>query len=755
MLEILPASVLLDTPEPDEVAEAPPAPVIPVENKELSAIELASIENLMGHGARLMDSDRTLDILARGHQSAQQANEFQVSDVLEQLRKQIRAGGSASIWLRGNVDLGRYDLESETFAMDGSKSLSVPRQSGSVNIAVEMIGPDPFGPLAVPADLARAIVESGNRRQIEYYIELLPEAATPQQGWPERATMKLLARPRQVIFFQNQSRNLEEAQILGRRSLSEANAEDRARLDRTFETSDFDGLSDRTLQVDAHVMDLLALAQGAEPEDSALDAMMLAAWRDGRGGPGPAFFDAGEDRPDAPQRVLYRPSFRSWMQAKADALGDTFTVRIVQRPQDWCRDMTPVSQIPQGRAITSALPDLRERTNNLARSLSQAEGAIRVDQRYVQILQRPSLRSTGCEQWGGFIRLRDSVHEHNRTPGYANGVQVAFTVENVTAMPNQGQSMDILVDGQATKTWILTGEGDVGPELEPFVPKAEPEAVAVVRPAPVTPAVTDNAQAVISEEAMARARADVAAEVAAIEEQSVDWLDASGLDVAPSDRDVVGLHLGDTMQAAHSTVIALPGIVAAFETTKPSESSKTGFLAYQRIYVRRDGSETIILAGPEPEGPVLAIVRRLVETERALPLEGIKASVIEKYGAPDSDLAEEWGVSIWADAPAEGCIAMADDAITGDNLREIDAGSLATGRTLRDVLSVGWTMAPPNLAAGAATGAADCGEVLAFGLETPLEWGHSGFNLTLIDMKALATLENAGNAEKAGMEIDF
>jgi len=751
--ELDPAALRITPPELPSVAETP-RPEINVDAARLSLTPLATIETLMGHAARLSGADEAgMRALARNHDSVQRANEFDEAAAIDAVVAAMQAGAEQPVWLSGGLDLGRYDLEAGHFDLADARrnGFAWNQRAGNLQIAVELVGESPFQPLPVPADQARAIVDANDRRA-EFYVQVAFEAIDDTASRPDRPNVKMLARPLQVVYFRRNGRSdLDEATVLGQRTLDEAGE---TAPDVTYTPGQFAALTATTPRIGPHVMDLMAVAQGVEFGDAALDAMMVAAW-DARPAADaapewPAFHAPDASRPTGSEMILARPAFRSWIEAKAAALGDTFTLAIPRQVRDACRQANAQIRTSGREAVFQGL-DIRADNNAIAQSAADAPGAFEAARRYAMFAQRPSTRNAGCEGWVGLLRLSGGIHENPYRNAAPDGVVVTFEATDVATFPTDRALPDMRVDGRITETRFLNADGTPGEIVALPEPESEPEPEPEPTPEIATPEPTlEPTPAPVTAGAAPVEDIDTGTDTA-----DAGWLAPPDHEATVSETDLLGLRLGQPMAEAHDLARGLRGVEAVFETTARAPADKSGLLAFQRVYLRRGGSEVLILGSHAPDAPVNAIMRRLVDPDGALPLDTIKASVIEKYGPPDHEHADAGQFSVWSTSAAPSCAIAPDSVLDAGRLTEIALEPGAAPRALGEVSALPWMMGLPALAPGAATEAASCGEVMALMLETPLEWGHSGFSLLMVDFAALGAIEASLSAPAEDFEIEF
>ncbi|MDB6176184.1 peptidoglycan-binding protein [Paracoccus sp. Z330] len=239
-----------------------------------------------------------------------------------------------------------------------------------------------------------------------------------------------------------------------------------------------------------------------------------------------------------------------------------------------------------------------------------------------------------------------------------------------------------------------------------------------------------------------------------------DWPELPDLTVAKSDWDLLGLHTGMTLPEAEAVIEERGGLLAVLERpiVEPDTAQVRSTL-YQRMYVAAEGTEAITLAAPGPEGPVLAILRRLQLPRGDLPFDTIQQTLIEKYGAPsiqdDSAAGERM---YWFDGTPGAAQAICRThfprrvAVSEWQVRDGGDGSPDLSKH-----PAPWDWAITDMPVDYAEQASTCGRVLTFEPEGVAQQGGAAFSMILVDLEALRmvdeTLADVPAAEK--IEIEF
>nr|WP_255453731.1 peptidoglycan-binding protein [Paracoccus sp. S-4012] len=210
--------------------------------------------------------------------------------------------------------------------------------------------------------------------------------------------------------------------------------------------------------------------------------------------------------------------------------------------------------------------------------------------------------------------------------------------------------------------------------------------------------------------------------------------------VPPADVDVAGLRLGMTSDAflAGAEGLFKPGTSLRLEVPNPDLDLRFGTVSG---YISSDNSQTILAVHPpgRPDGPVLALYRRLVVTQEQTSLESIVSALVRKYGEPTERSDNDPGALRWTMTSSDdACMAGFSWMGQPPQLRipetsPTGAGALLDHRSLVDGLF--WPDNPPDplrpeLAAG-------CGPMIATRI-TDDKNGHYRLGVWLTDMNLMA-----------------
>jgi peptidoglycan hydrolase-like protein with peptidoglycan-binding domain len=763
LLEIDPEAVLMPNPEPAEADSGVAASVA-----RIGSLPRATGPQLLAAVARATGDDAIWDRLARTQTAVQQANEFDAPGAVAAAVADMKGQPDGPIWLEGTATLSEYDLASGSFAFtegSGYVRFSLRGDTGSTSVTPNLVGNNPFQTLPVAQESARAIVEADEpgRRRVNFLLRATPQGVVDKSHPSQvdtRPSFELLLQPQEVIFWRN-DRQGAPTEILAALSYEAENAELQTRLDRRFDPTEFEGLAAVQPMLDPHVMDLLILrnAGGETPTGETLDAMLVAAWQHEQsdaGLPGPRFFDAADALPTGPDAELLKPALASYLDAKAQALGQQFVLDLPRgQQQAVCNAaIEPGAIYGGGRPVFDALPQSRDDANLLGQRLREEPGAFEVARRYGLFQQRSSARYGNCEQWFAFVVLEDAVHE-GKSVGNATVARIAFTLNSVQLFEGANPVPDMILRGRADATRLVGPDGQVGDPVAPAPPPAE----VVEEPAPAdTPSQQDLTAAAKAVTPQTTPTPEAPAETVA-----EAWPDLPDFEAPEGGQDILGLRIGMSMGEAEQVILERGGVMAAYESPfAEAEERETQALAYRRVYITRDGTEALSVASYAPDGPVLALMRRMVLESGSLPYDRIEQALDEKYGESNVDgeaLGME-GLRAWLvadDAPeAQYCAAVPFAGSFLGNWTRLD-GIGDAGWTLPNSGRNAWMMGLPDYPPEMMAFTANCDQALIYTEEQPAIWGASGFSLVMVDFDAVRRASEAlvGGAGTADLEIEF
>ncbi|MFX0547425.1 peptidoglycan-binding protein [Roseovarius sp. S1116L3] len=722
---------------PEATAE-PTAPVTSDLARKVAEVDVSDRVSIAGHVAQLLGEDG-FETVATLMPEVKQSNEFDAPTVTQSMITQLRAGAEKPLVIRNGVALDTYDLERGTFAFR-TDTMNLRVSQGDLQVMLSLVGPSPFAPLEMDRTTARYIAEQRSRN-IMFLAELTPETVERTAARPYQ--ISLLARPERIVFYTEDENNMPK--VLADRRFGEANAQAEERMARRFEAEEFEGLGEIRLQVTPHVTDLIAIQGGYTPPDEVMPVMLAAAWAERDvNAPGPSLFEKGQVRPDEVWMTRHREMGRSWLAAKAAALGQEFTVRVMAKADRTCGAFVEAyGHLSQ--EVMAAVPSLREDQSNLGRLLGERDGPVMIPRRYAITHTRPHIAEDRCTSAMAILVLEDALHE-GRSAGDAVATQIEFTLSTAEQVQDQGTLPGFVLRGKATGTRIEASDGTLGPYLAPEGSDAPETAVSSsgTTTLPAQDTQIAAAQAVIQPSPAAQAA-----------KAPTDWPEITLEDEGEGEHDLLGVAPGQGMEEAAATLSALDDIEAEFVTSPPLPETATAVqraLGYQRVYLRRGGTEALTIASWAPDGKVVGIMRRMVLTEGALPYDRIVAALIDKYGEPDF-VAPKEELRGW-NAPKEQCYLMPFGVQTLRRLAPADGGAtqfLQQGGSAH-------RMGMPDFPETISEIYAGCGEILSYMEERGESARHSGFSVVLIDFDRLERAREAFSADRAAVkefDIEF
>ncbi|MEO1470752.1 MAG: hypothetical protein AAFV86_17035, partial [Pseudomonadota bacterium] len=718
-----------------------------------------------------------------------------------------------TMWLSGRTRLGTYDLAEGRFGLGQLSAEAEGMRGLPVSARMTRLGDGLSVPVA--EDIARRIVDEEKEfpgRDVQFRMKVRLAGAVLPHGDPAR--VEAVLEPQEIVFFRAyREGDLRAPFIVGRLDFAAQNAARAALLSQTWGAADFDGLAEAVPVLDAHMIDLLEIRERGLPrdEDRLLEMMMALKMHEERapGLPGPLFFAGGIDpfaRLDGGQAIRqmnaesYLPRAASYLAARAEALGTTFAVeRRPQQRHERCDLFQDYANYAGEGPAVEAAGVTAEEIRQLQQLQNRRNGVERVSRRVLTMVDRTALQVLGrtCARHWGILTIADALVE-SRLPR-DQGVRLEFAVDGITLHPFQVQDRSsgriktvetFVIEATARATRVIAADGSLGAPLEetPYVDERAVRAEAQRQEAEARRREFEAAQAADRERREAEARAATAAAEAEAEAAAraagagasagamaallgdlgiagaagpaapaaTDWPELAELAVALSERDVLGLRTGQTMAEADRLIRDRGGIIAAFETAGPP--AEINALGYRRVYVTRDGAETITLASYRPDGTVIALMRRIVLPEGRLPYDQISTGLTRKYGEADFEDPimglRVWGRETLPDRCGEG-IGGANDISAMKQLTPGEGLEATALMMRRDGMSwaMGLPAVPPELIAGTEV----CGRLLVYMPEHPETWGQSGFSMTLFDFAQLAAAQEMalGSDDTAEIEIDF
>lgn len=239
------------------------------------------------------------------------------------------------------------------------------------------------------------------------------------------------------------------------------------------------------------------------------------------------------------------------------------------------------------------------------------------------------------------------------------------------------------------------------------------------------------------------------------------WPEVPAVQVKQSSWDMVRLRTGMSIAEAEA-VLKQRGIVAAFE--RPFEEVPDGMVKsvrFQRLYITSKENEAISIAAVGPDGPVLAIMRRILRPRGDLPFLKIQKSLEEKYGpaAINTEQPEGLAFKVWYSGdpgfsgPACGLFITRAIALnTWGRLPEFSSGEVNV-----DQLPAAWHQSISDFPIERMEAAKLCETVIFYRPESARTSGASAFSIVMVDVPKVLEVDEAlmGLSEPESMEIDF
>ncbi|MEM9782667.1 MAG: peptidoglycan-binding protein, partial [Pseudomonadota bacterium] len=779
LLELQPEQVLVPIPE------APKEPEVEQATGDMSTVLAQPIVTPLGMLAAVAEAsgnpDGVYDAFAQREPAIKSANEFDQPGLIRALRARAAAERpEGAFWLEGTAELGRYDLATGVFALGSNLSISGLRRN-SLPRTVRFVGlDDGFG---VPAteQIARRIVEEegqGQRRRVQFRMRArLAGAAMP---YDKPVNVEALLQPEEIVFYRTYREGDTRAPfIVGRVDFSEKNAAKTALMEQTWTGEDFDGLAAVVPVLDSHVMDLLRVrAEGVPSDKQALMRMMMALQEHEQGAspmPGARFFTEGVT-PFArtndsvfmrrSRAETFLPRLSSFVAAKAAAMGARFAVEYRPNVRSLtCNHFSDNRNFSVDGPAAKALGISQAEVRQIEQLRNRDNGVERVDRRVMSMYQRSSERSLSryCEPVWAMLSISNALVESRLDR--SEGLRLEFDVEKVEVFPIElppqhsgpTTSETVLIRAAAVATRVIAPNGEIGEPLveTPYVDQRALEAEARRQEAEERRRQAEAERQAREEEAARAAQAALSqsagsggvpssandplagllsgaaglggAGLGGAADGPRSWPTLEGFEGALSARDILGLKTGIDMAEADRILRERGGIVAAFESAGPP--AEINALGYRRVYLLRDGSETISLGSYSPDGKVIALMRRLVLAEGRLPYDRISQGLTGKYGDPDFQ-DPIMGLQVWGrDTLPEQCIEAHGMGGSNDllSMKQLTPGEgLAADELFRRSSGMSWVMGLPGVPPETIPGSERCGRLLVYIPEHPETWGNSG-----------------------------
>ena len=703
----------------------------------LAKMQLAEPFQLLKSAVDLINQASVEQAVVESHNAVRNANEFDVDARIEEARQIWDNIIVGDFWFQGTARLGRYDRETGMFPLEAGKRQRL--KMGGQNpfgayAEPQFVGESLFEALEVDEDIAREIV--GNEwRDIQYYVRVRPVSARPDDRQENK--FRLMVRPLEVIYVQPK---LGPAQVLTHRRFGER--EDF--FTETFAASDFPELQAR-MPFDLGAMMLLRVKSMSDEDlEANLDDLMGETfyYENQRDRFVPHRFFTDMRYYDADRAALYRDRFRNWIKARAEALGTKFTV--THDNDNRARQCGEVALLRKnydvpgqwGVDTSGMLADAE-----LVQQASKLVGDETTLRDHLYFIGKIQGKDRRCNQSAvmGVLSLDDvglvQAQTENRPFRYQTR-QIEFELTGLERKKGRDGIPLLLLKGAATETRFYDSHANNITGVPPTRKITSHQ----------EPVVARNDEGRVEQAAFKPDAADTISEDTA-------WPSIDGISFADTQRDMVGVSIGDTMEQAEAVIASEFDVDQIFETPEPGGGVPA--FDYIRTFVIDGGKQAISLMSYSPDGPVIAVNRHMLRNDKPWPQEVITASLQKKYTDPTARASDD-SLIVWA--ASEDCTFLPLTPIgtrkmgprgNADNSGDVDR-TLAAG-----VIGSIATIADGN--DEFLSNSAECGEVVLYSrsLLSPVS-GYHGFYTFMTDFRAVASVAEAMEpAEEEEVEIKF
>lgn len=722
------------------------------ETQDLQALPaLAGSNQLLKAAVSLIGDPEVENFVIDSHPNVTNANEFSVDEKREEVRQALNGIQTTNMWLAGEATLGQYDRVSGQFPFDlerASKNLmSAGGSRFRVRTRTQLTDSRLFDPMDVPEEVAREIAEK-NWRNVEYFVQVKPvSASTSTRG--SRTELELVLQPIAAIYVQ---RSLPEGQqVIYRRSLDSGNF-----LEHTFAASDFPELKG-SVPFDAEAVNLLRVRTMSDAElDASLDALMASTFQyesNSRTQPSVRFFNSAIREYSQEKLAAYKPRYKSWIKARAEALGGLFEMTHFQSgPTLTCGTLSVIE--PRSRILAQFSLDTSAMVADV-----EAHRKIFHPDVTEPYLGRDHVMTTGLidPSTGECARARMmavvSIDGIGLVPGeafnnwYNYGVrQVDFEVSDVNREIGADGVEYVTIMATASETRYFSQQN-----LRQIQTATPVHVIANTNSSKGTTMAAADQPAVV-ENAAFKPENTMPENPAAVSDAS-PWPDVPEFQVANSVRDVVGLRIADTFETADAIVQSEFDVTAVYETPRPSDNVSPA-LGYVRLYLIDGGLQIITLMSYSPEAPILAINRQMLRMGEPWPQELIAGSLIDKYAEPTARASDDSSM-VWA--ASEACTNLILSPTGARKYEPLGRQELSQPLDQRMVRQAIGSLA--TIGKGSEDflkSSKGCGEVMNYSLDLLGQVsGHHGFFTLLTDLDAIGNVEETLAPKKEDIEIKF
>lgn len=571
--------------DPDSVVIAPRVPT--ADESILASIVPATEFDLLASAYATLAPRGEAGPMIGSSETVRKANEFELAAARAKAEADLATSTPPkTFWLNGIIDVGKYDLETGTFATEGLDLARPPSDSGyAANIYFTIADPRPLNTIAVPEDLARLVAESGQRRlSLLLRVDILDVTSDGNEGTPTYTFAVDLA---EAVVWGHLSGEDQPPVVLARVNVTSGD---------TIVAADVPPIT----LLDQEGIDYVRLKYAPESlTESDFIRMMGARWaleQVNLTTDGVRFFPPNTDLLAPGVRAKWLPDFIAWAQARADGMSNPLILRVGGGGFGCVTGIVgEFWKSPLRDAMVAAYPD---------------------------IATSPDLIRLGM----GFTAPHETGPVAFEVNGYLLEDPGCNMYISTSTMEQFGWSKSAIRSGAVIMLDTIALPGTAVAKPERVELSVNIESVKVID-------ITGSAPALAIKVSFAGATVGDAYQTAAITPADLEALRA---DVAaptdlPENWDIVGLKPGLKLAESEAMVRAHMDVAAVF-TRKPGIRTQPHFLN-ERVFVSADLKEAIGLVYlPGPDGDIVYVISREVAQPAGTMSGTILNSLRDKYG---------------------------------------------------------------------------------------------------------------------------
>lgn len=595
--------------DPRVAAATPEAPTPQLSGAEalIAQYPPTSELTLLGQAYKRLVGTGQEQALIESFREVREANEFEQQSSRENALQLLSGAEDAPVWLWGGINLGPYDIEAEGFSPTGIELAPPERDSGfSASMRFTLADTRLLERVSVPPDLARRVVETGNRVvPILAQVEIVGVSSEPSGSSANVAYSVAL---RDVIIIAYPDGDSAPPVLIARVEPGDAPA--------PAAPVTADAIT--TLTPDTLDYVRLKLAPDSITSND-WSIMMASRWvREQKNGfSGERFFPAGLDLTGPGIADRWLPDFQDWATARAEVIGDTLTIPFSGSRFGCIASIDGAVRSPVRDAAMDRAPELAD-----IESIVGYREWLRVP----HILEPVAFEISGDRNdSGGIVECAANLNpavlasleldNQNRASAVVIIDAIAMPGQNALPARENATEIDIAITGHA-----LIARADLPPVL-------------------------------LLEADFVQARFSSGGSVITTSRADFDTI-AAAMDVGPTPVpegwDIVGLTPGMTLQEAEAAISEHMDVTAVLRPM-PGMTNHPHF-RNQRLFISSALNEAInLIYENTDEGEVVfGIVREVGQPSRTMPMATLVESLTAKFGpVPPPDLRGEHFALRW------------------------------------------------------------------------------------------------------------